>query len=97
LSALPGIHVLRCLSEKQDVDGRDIRREDGASRLLPGHNDMGDNRLYLPAIVTRSRIIRWPWLVLDSHLRTEPLSQRLLVGVCRLMLCIEFDGRAKIL
>jgi len=72
---VPGIHVFRPQQQKQDVDGRDIRREDGASRLLPGHNDMGDNRLYLPAIVTRSRIIRWPWLVLDSHLRTEPLSQ----------------------
>src|SRR2546429_8108485 len=65
-SALPGIHFLRCLSEKQDVDGRDIRREDSASRFLPGHDDMGDNRFYLPAIVTRSRIISDPGLFLTA-------------------------------
>jgi hypothetical protein len=33
---VPGIHVYR--SEEQDVDGRDIGREDGALRLLPGHD-----------------------------------------------------------
>jgi hypothetical protein len=29
---VPGIHAL-----DKDVDGRDLRREAGASRLLPGH------------------------------------------------------------
>jgi hypothetical protein len=32
---VPGIHVL---AAKEDVDGRDIWREDGASRLLPSHD-----------------------------------------------------------
>ena len=36
---MPGIHVLR-IRRKEDVDGRDFRREDGASRLLPGHGIM---------------------------------------------------------
>jgi hypothetical protein len=34
----PGIHI--CMREKdQGVDGRDFRREDGALRLLPGHDE----------------------------------------------------------
>jgi hypothetical protein len=40
---VPGIHVFLPQQQRQDVDGRDIRREDGASRLLPGHDDAGDN------------------------------------------------------
>jgi hypothetical protein len=35
---VPGIYAFKngC---KQGVDGRDIWREDGASRLLPGHDE----------------------------------------------------------
>src|SRR5260370_41967551 len=39
------------------------------------------------------------WLILDGHLRTEPLQllcQRLVVGTGRLVLRIEFDGCAEI-
>ena len=36
---MPGIHVL-WIRHEEDVDGRDFRREDGASRLLPGHGIM---------------------------------------------------------
>ena len=32
----PGIHVFE---KKQGVDGRDLRREDGASRLSPGRDE----------------------------------------------------------
>jgi hypothetical protein len=38
----PRIHDLR-LVQREDVDGRVFRREDGASRLLPGH-DSGEGR-----------------------------------------------------
>ncbi len=34
---VPGIHVL--IYAGKDVDGRVIGREDGASRLLPGHDE----------------------------------------------------------
>jgi len=34
LASRPGMN-----GGKQDVDGRDGRREDGASRLLPGHDN----------------------------------------------------------
>src|ERR1700730_9533779 len=65
---------------------------------------------YLSGIVTRSRIISRAdlvsrgdpiqiRLVFDRHLRTEPLQllcQRFVVGACRLVPRIEFDGRAKI-
>src|SRR5258708_12430534 len=37
---IPAIHVL-FFGDKQDVDARDFRREDGASRLLPGHDGPG--------------------------------------------------------
>jgi hypothetical protein len=33
---VPGIHVFE---KKQGVDGRDLRREDGASRLSPGRDE----------------------------------------------------------
>jgi len=33
---MPGIHAFE---KKQDVDGRDFRHEDGASRLSPGHDE----------------------------------------------------------
>ena len=35
---MPGIHVLR-IRHKEGVDGRAFRREDRASRLLPGHDN----------------------------------------------------------
>jgi hypothetical protein len=35
---VPAIHVLNISSGKEDVDARDIWREAGASRLLPGHD-----------------------------------------------------------
>jgi hypothetical protein len=38
MAGLAAIHALNGLY-KQDVDARDIWREDGASRLLPGHDD----------------------------------------------------------
>jgi len=91
---VPGIHVFLPQQQKQDVDGRDE----------PGHDDAGDNRVIrLPlspkaaSFQGRTQFRGWPWLVLDSHLRTEPLSQRLLVAVCRLMLWMSLIGRAKIL
>ncbi len=34
---VPGIHVL--IHADKDVDGRDTTREDGASRLVPGHDE----------------------------------------------------------
>jgi hypothetical protein len=34
---MPGIHVFGL--RKEGVDGRDLRREDGASRLLPDHDE----------------------------------------------------------
>jgi hypothetical protein len=34
----PAIHALINLSGHEDVDALGIRREDGASRLLPGHD-----------------------------------------------------------
>ena len=34
---MPGIHVLGTRRE-EDVDGRNFWREDGASRLFPGHD-----------------------------------------------------------
>jgi hypothetical protein len=34
---VPGIHVLLG-RETKDVDGRDVVREDGAARLMPGHD-----------------------------------------------------------
>jgi uncharacterized membrane protein len=37
---IPAIHVL-FFGDKQDVDARDFRREDGASRLSPGHDGLG--------------------------------------------------------
>jgi hypothetical protein len=37
---MPAIHVFGA-QQKQGVDGRDVRREDGASRLLPGHDEVG--------------------------------------------------------
>jgi hypothetical protein len=37
----PGIHVLRPCNSK-DVDGGAFRREDGASRLSPGHDESKD-------------------------------------------------------
>jgi hypothetical protein len=33
----PGIHVLLCC-ETKDVDGRDVVREGGGARLVPGHD-----------------------------------------------------------
>jgi uncharacterized membrane protein len=36
---IPAIHVLPS-SRKEDVDARNFRREDGASRLLPGHDSL---------------------------------------------------------
>jgi len=37
LAYVPGIHVLLgCVTK--DVDGRDVVREDGAARLMPGHD-----------------------------------------------------------
>ena len=38
MARLAAIHALNGLY-KQDVDARDIWREDGASRLLPGHDE----------------------------------------------------------
>jgi Asp/Glu/hydantoin racemase len=35
---VPRIHVVTVLSTAKDVDGQDFRREDGASRLSPGHD-----------------------------------------------------------
>jgi hypothetical protein len=44
LSVMPalvaGIHVLLG-RETKDVDGRDVVREDGAARLVPGHDARG--------------------------------------------------------
>jgi hypothetical protein len=37
LAYVPGIHALLCC-ETKDVDGRDVVREDGATRLMPGHD-----------------------------------------------------------
>ncbi|MEX2126887.1 MAG: 3'-5' exonuclease, partial [Xanthobacteraceae bacterium] len=39
------------LETREDVDGRDFRREDGASRLSPGHDDVGR-----PGAVTSANI-----------------------------------------
>jgi hypothetical protein len=38
LAYVPGIHVLLCC-ETKGVDGRDVVREDGAARLMPGHDE----------------------------------------------------------
>jgi hypothetical protein len=35
---VPGIHVFLTLLQ-QDMDGRVVKREDGASRLKPGHDE----------------------------------------------------------
>jgi hypothetical protein len=37
LAYVPGIHAL-LVCETKDVDGRDNVREDGAARLMPGHD-----------------------------------------------------------
>jgi hypothetical protein len=37
---VPGIHALLCC-ETKDVDGQDVVREDGAARLVPGHDVRG--------------------------------------------------------
>jgi hypothetical protein len=41
---VPAIHVFLTVSTKEDVDARDIWREDGASRLLPGHGVWRERR-----------------------------------------------------
>ena len=47
---VPGIHVL--VSGK-DVDGRVFNREDDASRLLPGHDELRDT--YQPRVAAASQ------------------------------------------
>jgi len=59
---VPATHDLLCV---QDVDARDFRREDGASHLLPGHDEGGggpianeNNSPYsasIPAVPARPR------------------------------------------
>jgi hypothetical protein len=61
---VPGIHAFTFVRPK-DVDGRDFRREDGASRLSPGHDESVVKRKSAPVIAgavsrfsQRSRSIR---------------------------------------
>jgi len=51
---IPAIHALFSGS-KQDVDARDLGREDGASRLLPGHDDL-DSARYLSSTLSSALI-----------------------------------------
>jgi hypothetical protein len=51
LAYVPGIHVLLG-RETKDVDGRDVVREDGAARLVPGH----DARRALRIFAVRHRL-----------------------------------------
>jgi len=55
LAYVPGIHVLLGC-ETKDVDGRDVVREDGAARLMPGHDA---RRL---RIFSLQFSVRCPWI-----------------------------------